>query len=378
MLSVILSTFNRPDALGRALDGLARQEGAGEFEVVVADDGSGPSTMALMDLWLRKAPFPLIHTRQEHQGFRLARARNRAILASRGDRLVFLDGDCVPLAGFLRAHLAGIMPGSFLCGLRYYLGREETERLLEDPEGTGDGDLLRRVGRRERIRVAFRRILDRAYRISRLKDRPKPLGANLSVWRGDLEKANGFDERFEGWGHEDEDLARRLVRLGGRKRTAPAQARIVHLWHPSDPTFTGRAATSGNAPCLKRGFFLGRCRAGLQGRPLADLKARILGLPSLEPLFPRKAGVEEAAELSVFGPRSAGPPGAGGSPQPSPGPAEVRIAVAGPGTLPTKPLPRPGGPMGILAGAHAVCRVRSDLRSEETAREVVEFLEEIL
>jgi hypothetical protein len=34
--------------------------------------------------------------------------------------------------------------------------------------------------------------------------------------------------------------------------------------------------------------------------------------------------------------------------------------------------------MGILAGAHAVCRVRSDLRSEETAREVVEFLEEIL
>jgi glycosyltransferase involved in cell wall biosynthesis len=47
LISVIVTTYNREDALDAVLRSLARQTDA-DFEVVVADDGSGPATAALI------------------------------------------------------------------------------------------------------------------------------------------------------------------------------------------------------------------------------------------------------------------------------------------------------------------------------------------
>src|SRR5262245_659867 len=91
-LSVIVSTYNRPDALGACLRSLGRQT-AKDFEVVVADDGSASQTRDLIDAWKPKLGVPLAHVWQEDRGFRLAEIRNRAAAASAGDYLVFLDGD---------------------------------------------------------------------------------------------------------------------------------------------------------------------------------------------------------------------------------------------------------------------------------------------
>src|ERR1044071_4104303 len=82
-ISVIVSTYNRPDALGACLRSLARQTDK-NFEIVVADDGSGPATLDVIKAWAAESGVPVGHVWQQDRGFRLAEIRNRAIAASRG------------------------------------------------------------------------------------------------------------------------------------------------------------------------------------------------------------------------------------------------------------------------------------------------------
>ena len=54
---------------------------------------------------------------------------------------------------------------------------------------------------------------------------------NFSAWRSDLVRANGFDERYAGWGLEDSDLVVRLLHAGVRHKSARFAAPVFHLWH---------------------------------------------------------------------------------------------------------------------------------------------------
>ena len=117
-LTVIVATYNRPDALGACLRALGRQT-AKDFEIVVADDGSGPATREAIATWKARFGVPLTHVWQEDRGFRLAEIRNRAIAGSSGGYLVFLDGDCIAPAGFVAAHRALAEPGYFVGGVAF-------------------------------------------------------------------------------------------------------------------------------------------------------------------------------------------------------------------------------------------------------------------
>jgi len=55
---------------------------------------------------------------------------------------------------------------------------------------------------------------------------------NLAAWRTDLIKINGFDESFQGWGHEDADLVVRLIRSGVHRKQGRFAVPVLHLWHP--------------------------------------------------------------------------------------------------------------------------------------------------
>jgi len=55
---------------------------------------------------------------------------------------------------------------------------------------------------------------------------------NLGVWRADLERVNGFDESFQGWGHEDADLVVRLFHAGVKRKDGAFATEVFHLWHP--------------------------------------------------------------------------------------------------------------------------------------------------
>jgi glycosyltransferase involved in cell wall biosynthesis len=235
LISVILATYNREDALAAVLRGLSRQSDR-EFEVIVADDGSGPATAEVIRAWTTRGGFPLAHVRHADEGFRLAEIRNRAIVKSAGSLCIFLDGDCIPRPDFVAAHRRLAEPGWFVAGNRVLVGQLLTARILREglaPELWRRGEWLRHRLRGEVNRIAplaslplgpLRRLGPTAWRSAR--------GTNLAIRRGDLAKVDGFDATFNGWGREDSDIVVRLIRAGTRRKDGRYATAVLHLWHP--------------------------------------------------------------------------------------------------------------------------------------------------
>ena len=82
--SVIFTTYNQPEWLEKVLLGFAAQD-RHDFEVIVADDGSGEPTRERIERLRPGLPFPLRHLWQEDDGFRKCEALNGAIAASTAD-----------------------------------------------------------------------------------------------------------------------------------------------------------------------------------------------------------------------------------------------------------------------------------------------------
>ncbi|WP_246149917.1 glycosyltransferase family 2 protein [Arenimonas fontis] len=226
--SLIVTTYNWPRALGRVLDSIAGQTRLPD-EVIVADDGSGPDTAALLKARAARFPTALRHVWQEDQGFRAGRARNLAIAASRGDYLLLIDGDMVLHPDFVADHLAFATPGCFVQGSRVLTGPTTGARLLADPELRPSPWLPGLDRRRNALRLPWlaRRLFAR---------RPRPPRAiktcNQGWWREDLLRLNGFDERMQGWGREDMELAWRAHHAGIHCRHLRFAALAWHLHHP--------------------------------------------------------------------------------------------------------------------------------------------------
>ncbi len=266
--SVIVSTYNKPFYLERVLEGLKFQDRS-DFEVIVADDGSTDETRELIARRREQVSFPLEHVWQEDLGFRAARIRNLGLKAARGEQVIFLDGDCVPFPEFLSAHARAYSPETFLAGDRLFLDESTTMALAVGD--VADGQVRTVVPSREYRSQRVRIVKDSYYRATRLKQRPKVVTANVSAARAALEMINGLDERFVGWGHEDEDLRRRLIKAGYRVRSIAGRAQVAHLWHPTVDSFQGRVKFGVNAEYYHRGFYLSRCRLGLETRAMSDL-----------------------------------------------------------------------------------------------------------
>ena len=81
--------------------------------------------------------------------------------------------------------------------------------------------------------------------------RPRLTGNNISLWRSDYERVNGFDEQYVGWGFEDRDLQYRLERIGVRASSVLLRTALVHLWHPAAPTFARNGVGTANLHYFK-------------------------------------------------------------------------------------------------------------------------------
>jgi glycosyltransferase involved in cell wall biosynthesis len=238
-ISIIVTTYNRPDALDAVLRGLARQSDK-DFEVIVADDGSSSETAALLQSWQGTLSQPLKHIWQEHHEFRAARIRNRAILASGGAYCIFLDGDCIPRNDFVVEHRELAEIGWFVVGNRVLMSKRLTDQVLQrhlEPElwTFAEACRARFNGDINRIAPLLQAKLGPVRKI-----RPQywwgARSCNLGVWRADLDRVDGFDGSYVGWGLEDSDLLIRLLRAGVNRKDGRFSTGVLHLWHPlADP-----------------------------------------------------------------------------------------------------------------------------------------------
>lgn len=234
LVSVILTTYEKPRELELVLAGYHGQDD-GNFEVVVADDGSGEETARVVRKAAKKAPYPLVHVWHPDRGFRKPEILNRALCHARGSYVLFSDGDCIPRHDLVSTHRCLARPGRFLSGGYVRLSPRVSASLEVADVHAGrpfDPAWLRsrgqRLGRR-RLRLLAHGPLSRG--LDRLTPTsPTFNGMNTSVWRRHVLEADGFELDF-GWGGLDRELGERLENMGLRGVQVRHRAVVVHLHH---------------------------------------------------------------------------------------------------------------------------------------------------
>lgn len=234
-LSVIFTTYNSPDWLDKVLWGY-RSQVFRDFELIIADDGSGEATAKLIAEVKKAVDFPLHHVWHEDKGFRKCEILNKAILQASADYLVFSDGDCIPRNDFLQAHAKGSRPGHFLSGgairlpmaLSQKIRPEDiVEQRAFDP-GWLSGNGLEQSALK---RLRFTTRSSAAGLMNRITPTKATWnGGNASAWKKDVLAVNGFDERMR-YGAQDREFGERLVNNGVLGLQARYSAVCVHLDH---------------------------------------------------------------------------------------------------------------------------------------------------
>ncbi|WP_426164490.1 glycosyltransferase family 2 protein [Pseudoduganella sp. R-34] len=233
-ISLIITTYNRPDALTAVVEACFAQDDQ-DFEIIIADDGSTNNTRDTVAALQARSPVPLKHVWQEDIGFRAARARNLGILAAQGEYIVFIDGDCVPQKNFISSHRRLARRGHVVTGSRVLLSETYTRRLLEQHLD------IQRLGPLEKLKLYLtggaNKFLQTILTLPDVGRESKHFtwrrikSCNMAAWRSDLDLVNGFDESFTGWGHEDSDLVLRLFNAGVMRKSGAFATEVYHLWH---------------------------------------------------------------------------------------------------------------------------------------------------
>ena len=234
LVSVVITTFNRVNALLAVLEGLSRQTDT-NFEVIVADDGSRNEHIKALNQSPLARSLKAIHVWHPDVGFTASRIRNRGVAASCGTYIIFMDGDCVPEVDFIARHRALAAPGCFLNGSRVLLSDRLTQHVTQGEEklsGRSSVYWIKQwiLGNTNKL-TGLLRLPDWKVRLDRGVPWTRVRSCNLAVWRTDFERVDGFDESFVGWGHEDADFALRLLHAGVRRKNGFCATEVFHLWH---------------------------------------------------------------------------------------------------------------------------------------------------
>lgn len=239
-ISLLITTYNWEEALARVLKSVADQSLL-PHEVIVADDGSRDSTRLLVNEFQKRFPVPIIHSWQEDRGFRLSESRNRGIAASSGDYIIMIDGDMVLHRKFIESHKKFARRSSFVTGVRVFLEKSLSEKVLE----SGKLPNFFSKGIRRRLNTINCPLLSELCTGLR-----GTKSCNMAVWKTDAIAVNGFNCDFTGWGAEDTEFASRLVNNGINRRKFKFGGIAYHLYHRA----TDRSSFEKNRDILKKSF----------------------------------------------------------------------------------------------------------------------------
>lgn len=235
-ISLIVAVYQRPDFLAFVLASLEDQTFE-DFEVIVADDGSGPEMAKTIDRWQGRLAHPILHEWHEDDGFRKTIIVNRAATRAGADYLVFIDGDCILHRRFLERHYLRRRPQRVLTGRRVMMDLELTARVTP-------GDIRSRriqrpifwwqhAGQHDRKNGFY---MPWAFGLRNAgRNDHQVLGCNFSLYREDFFSVNGYDERIIGRGLEDNNLWVRFVNSGFEVKSVTFEALQYHCYHDSDP-----------------------------------------------------------------------------------------------------------------------------------------------
>ncbi|MCL2246696.1 MAG: glycosyltransferase family 2 protein [Lentimicrobiaceae bacterium] len=230
-VSLCITTYNSPDYLGLTLKSVLAQSVLPQ-EVIIADDGSEATTQFLIEQFKAIFPIPLLHCWHPDEGFRVAKIRNQAILASHCEYLIFIDGDMVLHPHFIRDHINKSQLQHFIQGSRVLVSKKISEERLYSKNISFHFCSKGILNRANTLSLPWLSIIITRYYGA--KDHTGIRSCNLSFWRKDALNINGFNEDFEGWGREDSEFAVRLLNSGVKRLNLKLGGVGFHIWHPEN------------------------------------------------------------------------------------------------------------------------------------------------
>lgn len=231
---VIITTYNSPKWLEKVLWGYENQIHS-DFEVIIADDGSGDETKVLIDRFKRDSHLNILHIWHEDDGFRKTVILNRAIQATESDYLLFTDGDCIPRHDTITVHKKFAKKG-FFCSAGYYkLSMPVSELISKEDIQSGrafDYQWLVKNGQPKSSKGI--KLTANSFQ-EKLLNKLTPTkatwnGANSSAYKSDVLSINGFDERFQ-YGGLDRELGERFANKGIKGIQIRYSTICLHLDH---------------------------------------------------------------------------------------------------------------------------------------------------
>ena len=224
--SLVTPTYNWPEALELLLLSILNQSVLPN-EVLIADDGSRDNTKELIEDFQTKFPIPLIHIWHEDLQNRKPRIMNKAIAASKYDYIIEIDGDIIMNKHFIEDHLTFAKKNQYLFGSRVNIQERLLAKLFSDKiiNFTFFSEEIKKRGRTIRIPflMNFTKSVDKRSR--------KLRGCNMSFWREDFIRINGFNEDLLGWGIDDSEMIQRLHNIGIKGKRLKFSGIAYHIFH---------------------------------------------------------------------------------------------------------------------------------------------------
>lgn len=227
-------------------------------EIIIADDGSTKETKDMIDDFkLTNPKLNIIHSWQEDKGFRAAKSRNKAIMLSKSEYIILIDGDMILNEYFIEDHIKCAKKGHFIQGQRVLLDKYFTRSILKikyfDKKLLPKKLLNKNTIRSEILSKIFLRTTNSLKGIK---------SCNMSLFRQDCIAINGFNEDFIGWGREDSEFVARLYNYGIKRINLRFKAILFHLYHQEN----SRKMLTRNDEILKNsiGLSLIKCDNGIQ------------------------------------------------------------------------------------------------------------------
>lgn len=239
---VILCTHT-PLHLRRCLLGFAAQSRPAD-SITLSCDVENPDIVDVTEEVCRRTPLRVRVVQRPHTGTaRCSQVRNNAVrdLVARvqpeaGARLIFLDGDTVPAPNMVAAHESVGGPRGLVSTFRINLTEAQTERFDDDALQRGSPPIELLAAQRDELAQRHDRYRRQLFwrKLGMGKPhKPRLIGGHFSVPLEAYVSVNGCDEAYEGYGQEDDDLARRLHAAGWPSVVAVRDIVVYHLFHPT-------------------------------------------------------------------------------------------------------------------------------------------------
>ncbi len=229
--TLIIATYNWEEALELVLLSLLAQSEK-PHEVIFADDGSTDATKKLINSFKKKFSFPLVHLWQEDRGFEKSKILNQAINKASGNYIIQIDGDVILHKDFIKDHRVNATKGMFVSGTRVLLGKNISKSLLKNKSIEVNFFTEDITNKHYTLRIPLLTSLFKAPSSNSKIVIRSVRGCNMSFWKSDLIRINGYDENMTGWGREDSEISARLINTGVKKMNLKFSGIQYHLYHP--------------------------------------------------------------------------------------------------------------------------------------------------